>query len=117
MDINIKNAPPGFDIVFDREFRPRDTGEADKDIDAVEFPSDVRNSLVNRLFDRDIYILETNRQFPCISPTGTIEVLHSLRPHIHINVENSQFVDAVLKESPSTGEAETLGPAGHWRSN
>lgn len=119
MDIDVEDASPGLEIVFDREFRPCDTGEADEDIDAVEFPSDVRNGLVNRLFDRNIHILKTDRQLPFSFslPAGTIKVLYSLHPHLLINVKNSQRLDAMLKESPSTGEAETLGSAGHWRSN
>ena len=118
MDVNVEDASPGLDIVFDREFRPCDTGEADEDIDAVEFPRDVRNGLVNRLFDRDIHILKTDRQLPFFFslPAGTIKVLYSLHPHLLINVKNSQYLDAMLKESPGTGEAETLGSAGHWRS-
>lgn len=119
MDINVEDASPGLDIVFDREFRPCDTGEADEDIDAVEFASDVRNGLVNRLFDRDIHILKTDRQLPFSFSlaAGTIKVFYSLHSHLLINVKNSQCLDAMLKESPSTGEAETLGSAGHWRSN
>lgn len=119
MDVNVEDASPGLEIVFDREFRPCDTGEADEDIDAVEFPSDVRNGLVDRLFDRDIHLLKTDKQLPSFfsRPAGTIKMLYSLHPHLLINVKNSQYLDAMLKESPSTGEAETLGSTGHWRSN
>ena len=96
MDIDIEDAPPGIDIILNREFRLRNTSEAEQDVDAVELLRHICHGLIDSLFNRDIHLFEKDTQPVLTTTAGAIEVLHSLRTHLLVHVENGHLLDPML---------------------
>ena len=113
VDIDVEDATPGADVVFDREFRLRDPGEAEQDVDAAEDVRHPRDGRIDGAFIRDVDLLEPNPR-PRSFAADAGQVFHRPAAHPRVDVEDRQLLDAVLEERSRADEAETLGPAGHW---
>ena len=86
MDIDVEDAAPGIDVIFDCEFRLRDAGEAEEDRDAVEGCRDIRYSVVDGGFVRDVDFSEKNRRL--FAFTYALEMLQRFRTHTLVDVED-----------------------------
>ena len=117
MDIDVEDATPRVNIILNRQFRLRDTGEAKHNVNAVESIRNILDSFINGLFIRYIYILKKDSRFSFVCSASITKMLNGFRPHALVDVENCQFVDTVLEQCSGADEAETLRPASHWGSD
>ena len=111
VDIDVKDPPPGLDVILDRESRLRNAGEAEQDRDAVKGACDIRHGFIDGPFVRDVDLLEHGRQRPAV--TRAFEVPQGVRAPALVDVEDGQLRDAVLEERSGADEAEALRAAGH----
>lgn len=112
VDINVKDPPPGLDVILDREFRLRDAGEAEQDRDAVKGVCDFRHSVVDGPFVRDVDLLKHGPQR--LAVPHALKVPQGFRAHTLVDVEDGQLRNAVLEKRSGADEAEALRAAGHW---
>ena len=86
MDIDIENAAPGINVVFHRELRLRDAGEAQEDVDAAEGSRDIGNGFVDGGFVRDVDFLEEHSRLRAFA--DALKVLERFRTHALVDVED-----------------------------